>query len=336
MIVAINVRPVSGPWGGGNNFVKALIDALEARGDTVVFDLSGSRIDIILIVDPRPRNPARSFSPGAALRRKDALVVHRINECDERKGGKGMNARLRLANLAADHTVFIASWLQKLAVWRRQGPCSVILNGADSRVFHDHGKDDWNGQEPLRLVTHHWGAHAFKGFDVYAHIDSLLDIPAWRQRLSFTYIGNMPQDFRSRNICHLPALDARALADELRRHHVYITASINEPAGMHHIEGALCGLPVLYRTSGALPEYCAEFGEPFSGPGDVDQALERICASYLLLRQRLPETARTAKQMCAEYLALFDAMIKERETIVAARKRWHHPLDWLLNQMAFL
>ena len=37
------------------------------------------------------------------------------------------------------------------------------------------------------------------------------------------------------------------------KHDLYISASINEPAGMHHIEGLLCGLPIIYRDNGALP-----------------------------------------------------------------------------------
>ena len=32
---------------------------------------------------------------------------------------------------------------------------------------------------------------------------------------------------------------------------------------MHHIEGILCGLPIIYRESGALPEYCKKYGISF-------------------------------------------------------------------------
>ena len=48
----------------------------------------------------------------------------------------------------------------------------------------------------------------------------------------------------------------KELANELRKHDIYITGSKNEPSGNHHMEGALCGLPILYVNSGALPEYC--------------------------------------------------------------------------------
>ena len=51
--VYTNRRPVSGPWGGGNKFVKELSDRLKMTGINVSYDLS-SNIDIIFCFDPRP------------------------------------------------------------------------------------------------------------------------------------------------------------------------------------------------------------------------------------------------------------------------------------------
>ena len=64
-----------------------------------------------------------------------------------------------------------------------------------------------------------------------------------------------------------------ALAAELKRHHAYVTGSMNEPGGNHQNEGALCGLPLLYRRSGCMPEYCAGFGIDFAGVDEVPAAL---------------------------------------------------------------
>ena len=36
------------------------------------------------------------------------------------------------------------------------------------------------------------------------------------------------------------------------------------PSGNHHIEGALCGLPLMYLNSGGTPEYCKDFGLEYS------------------------------------------------------------------------
>ena len=46
------------------------------------------------------------------------------------------------------------------------------------------------------------------------------------------------------------------LADELKKNHLYITGSIFEPSGNHHIEAGQCGLPILYIKSGGTSEYC--------------------------------------------------------------------------------
>lgn len=162
MKVAIGYHLQSGPWGGGNSFACSLSRALVERGDLVVNTLDDPDIDLILLTDPRGRSPQVSFHAGTILRyllkvNSDALVVHRINECDERKGTRNMNRMLRRANYVADHTVFIATWLKDLDLWRNESGSSVILNGADTGIFNEKYYRPWGGNEPLRLVTHHWG-----------------------------------------------------------------------------------------------------------------------------------------------------------------------------------
>jgi hypothetical protein len=328
--IALGQRIADGPWGGGNQFAKALAQAAEARGDTVVFGLDEPDLDLILVTDPRARNPLVTFTPGQVMRRlaRDPrpVVVHRINECDERKGTRTINARLRLANACADHTVFIGSWLKALDVWRH-GPCSVILNGADTAVFNAAGQVPWDGRGPLRLVTHHWGGHALKGFDAYRLLDALHGAG----RVEFTYVGNLPAgtSFRFANV--VKPLSGDALAAELKRHHAYVTASVNEPAGMHHIEGALCGLPLLYRRSGALPEYCAGYGEQFAGPGDLGDALARLEARYRDHRAALAAYPHTAERMAGQYLSLFDRLVAEAPALRARRRL--DPVAFLLSQV---
>jgi hypothetical protein len=328
MKVAINARPMEGPWGGGNRFVQSFADALVDRGHVPVFDLDHDA-DVALIVDPRSRNPQLSFTPGQIFfqlrRRPDMVVIHRINECDERKGTRTMNARLRLANYLADHTVFIGSWLERLAVWRRETPFSIILNGADPRIFRRGSARTWKPPERLRIVTHHWGAHANKGWDVYQHIDRLLAEPAWRDRIAFTYIGNAPPGIDLKHVAVIPPLNGAALASALAEHHVYLTASVNEPAGMHHIEGALLGLPLIYRRSGALPEYCGGFGEPFESQEDVTAALERMLALYPRWKQAMSGYGHTSDVMTAQYTELCERLHADRAVIAARRRLWRSP-----------
>lgn len=339
MKVAINYRVQEGPWGGGNRFVANLIAGLRARGDEATDRLEDDS-DLVLMIDPRRRNPAVTFTPGAILRHltrhPDTIVVHRINECDERKGTRGMNRRLKRANYAADHTVFVANWLRRdLAVWQDKddGNSSVILNGADADTFHARGHDPWDGAGTLRLVTHHWGGNWMKGFDIYQRIDQMLSEPGWRDRIAFTYIGNLPPGFRFENADYIPPLDGNALADALRDHHVYVTASINEPGSNHQNEGALCGLPVLYLESGAMPEYCTGFGIGFAEDG-FEAALETMLRDYAGWSARMPDYPHIAARTTAAYLELFDELLERRAAFAASRRPFRRPLAFLANQIA--
>lgn len=339
MKVAIGYHLQEGPWGGGNQFARSLAEALQRRGDTVRFDLTDADIDIIVLTDPRERSPSVSFGPGAILRHlllknPRALIIHRINECDERKGTRRMNSMLKRANYCTDYTVFIASWLKGLDVWRRDTPSSVILNGADGRVFIRTLYTRWNTYGPLRLVTHHWGGNRMKGFDVYEALDRLMADAEWKNRIEFTYIGNLPEGFSFANARYLPPMQNEALARELSSHHVYVTASLNEPAGMHHIEGAMCGLPLLYRRSGALPEYCDGFGIGFDGP-DFVTALQRMLKEYAELADRMAAYSNTAERMCGEYIALFDKMLEQRNAILDNRHLWRNPWLVVRNQIPY-
>lgn len=335
--IAINFRLKKGPWGGGNRFVASLVDALVARGDDIFHSLDCPNLDLILLLDPRRRHPSVTFTPSAILRyllfrNSRAMVVHRINECDERKNTRGMNSKLRRANYCADHTVFVGSWLRQLNIWQSEAnSCSnVITNGADSTVFNSRGWQPWQGQEPLKLVTHHWGGNWMKGFDIYQRLDFMMGQPEWRGKIEFTYIGNLPPGFVFRNARYVAPLDGEALAGELKSHHAYVTASINEPGGNHQNEGALCGLPLLYRRSGCLPEYCSGFGVSFDET-DFEARLQQLIYSYDELTSAMLFYPHTSERMCAGYLSLFDQMMLNREQILSRRRLWRSPLSVIGN-----
>lgn len=340
MKVAFNYQVQDGPWGGGNRFVANLVAALTARGDTVTTSLANDDIDVVLMIDPRWRNPATTFGPGRILRylawrNPHAVVLHRINECDERKGTTGLNERLKRANYAADHTVFVADWLrQDLSVWQDKNDqnSTVILNGADPGTFHAQGHKNWDSTDPLKLVTHHWGGNWMKGFDIYQQIDNMLDQPKWRDRIEFTYIGNLPGGFSFKNANYVPPLDGEALAEKLRDQHVYVTASRFEPGSNHQNEGALCGLPVLYVNSGALPEYCDGYGIMFE-PDGFEAALEKMITDYDKQRAQIATYPHVASRTTERYIALFDELISRRETITNSRRPFRNPFLFARNQL---
>ena len=103
---------------------------------------------------------------------------------------------------------------------------------------------------------------------------------------------------------HLEPMNGRKLALELSKHDLYISASINEPAGMHHIEGILCGLPIIYRNSGALPEYCKDFGDSFENE-DFLPALKKMIQDYSKFKKNIVKYPHDSEKMTSEYLICF-------------------------------
>lgn len=331
MKIAIGYKIHKDSWGGGNQFVTSLNQYAKSNGHEIVYELKDKNIDIILIIDPRSYEQGVPFSLFDVFKyllftNKNAIVVHRINECDERKNTKYMNMMLRRTNFLADHTVFIASWLRNLKIYQKDKSCSVILNGANTNFFNSSRSNFWNKKSPLKIVTHHWSCNFNKGFDIYEKLDRMLTSKKWMDKIRFTYIGNIPSKYNFCRTRHLLPIHGDKLGIELSKHHVYLTASLNEPAGMHHIEGALSGLPILYRNSGALPEYCKDYGIAFDEFNFVE-SLETIFQDYDFYKIKIKNYPNNAVKMSSEYLDLFSNLIKKRKQIVKKRRLFSYPLS---------
>jgi hypothetical protein len=175
MKISIGYKKIHGPWGGGNSFSIQLFDYLKKNNINVVNDLNDEDIDLILLTEPRRYNRAASFNHLDVLnyiknKNKETIVVHRINECDERKNSKGLNEFLINVSNLADHTVFISDWLKNLYLEAgfKDKNNSIIRNGANKEIFNF--KESKTLNKKVKIVTHHWGNDLNKGFDIYQRI----------------------------------------------------------------------------------------------------------------------------------------------------------------------
>jgi hypothetical protein len=157
-----------------------------------------------------------------------------------------------------------------------------------------------------------------KGFDVYERLDELLQHDLLKRIVSFTYIGNVPKGFRFKNATYLEPTSSQHLALLLKQHHVYLTASRNEPGANHQNEGANCGLPLLYRESGCLPEYCRGFGIAFT-EDNFEEKLHEMVNTYDHWADRMREYPHTAERMCENYYNLFVMLLDQRENLLKRR-----------------
>ena len=309
MKISIGSKIIKGPWGGGNLFVINLSNYLTSKGHQVVFDLTQKDIDVILLTDPRPKSDSTSkFNHYDIINYKKLVnpnvkVVQRVNECDERKNTTGINSFYLEASDCANIVVFVSSWLESIYLGMGLNPkkSKVIMSGSNKKIFTNQSHKDTKNK--LKLVTHHWSAHQNKGFDIYYKIDKMLEDEYWKNTMEFTYIGNVPKNHKYQNTRIIEPLDGKNLANELNLHNIYVTGSINEPSGNHHIEAALCGLPIVYRQSGGLPEYCLKYGENFDN--DFESALKKLVNNYDLYVKNLENYPFNSDSMCQEFVDLF-------------------------------
>ena len=192
-------------------FAINLTNYLIQKGYNVTSNLEDNDIDIILLTEPRKTSESSAFTHIDVnnylnYKNQNAIVIHRINECDERKGTNFVNKYLIDVNKSADFTVFVSSWLKNLFIQQGLSPKNkeVILAGANKNIFNTEGFKPWNKSEKMKIVTHHWGANWNKGFEIYKRLDDMLGSKSYRDKIEFTYIGNLPKNFTFNNSLYIP------------------------------------------------------------------------------------------------------------------------------------
>ena len=325
MKVSIGTNVKDGPWGGGNLFAINLTNYLNEYNHEVVYNLDDNDIDIILLTEPRKTSESSAFTHldvnnYSKYKNPNSIVIHRINECDERKNTDYVNNYLISVNKSADYTVFVSTWLMEL--FEKQGLTQsnkkVILAGANKEIFNNEDYIPWNHQEKLKIVTHHWGANWNKGFDTYTQLDEMVGSEKWKGLIEFTYIGNLPKNFNFENSIHIEPLSGYELAKQIKSNHVYITGSLNEPSGNHHIEAAQCSLPMLFIDSGGIPEYCNGFGVKFDN-NNFKEKFEEMFLNYDVHLNNMTNYPFNSYKMSQEYLSLFNKLLEEKNKILTSR-----------------
>jgi hypothetical protein len=308
--IAFNTKPVAGPWGGGNQFAQQLAAHLKAHGHRVSYRL-WPWTERILLLAPRPFHNVtfdvediRRFK----ARHRSVRCVHRINQTNIGRGTTAVDDLFRKANDVADVTVFISDWVRDYfaARWfNAERPHAVIHNGADPAVFYPD-RATWDPSHgTCRLVTHHWSENWNKGFAVYQTVDRMIadgQLPGF----DLTVIGRWPNGVVWRAAATHSPVPPRALGELLRRHHLYLTAAVAEAGGMHHIEGAQCGLPLVYHEDGGgIVEMGRRYGVAFRE--DVGAALLTARSRYAELRDHVLRLAPSGSVMCQRYEAVLTA-----------------------------
>jgi glycosyltransferase involved in cell wall biosynthesis len=164
-------------------------------------------------------------------------------------------------------------------------------------------------QMPLYLLV-------VKGFEIYKELDMLLNKKEYKNIFEFNFIGRLPKNLQLLNTNLMEPLSGPELANELKKNHLYITGSLNEPSGNHHIEAAQCGLPIMYIDSGGIKEYCDGFGVEYIKE-NLEERLLYTLSNYDDLTNKLESYPRNSDLMSQEFLKFFERLLDEKLQIIA-------------------
>lgn len=273
------------PWGGGNQFLKALRSTWQKQG---VYTANPNAADAI-IFNSYPFRAESFFDDLFELKKNhpEKLIIYRLNGPISHIRNKDMVIDRIIAqtnDLFADGIIFQSDWCAKenkehFGIDSRF--LTVIHNAPDGSIFFpsSHKRTD-DGK--VKLIATSWSANPRKGFDVYAFLDEHLDF----SKYEMTFAGNSPIEFN--NIKKLDPVSSKELAPLLREHDLFITASKTDPCSNSLIEALSCGLPAVVLNDGGHPELVASGGELFEGTQDVLEAIEKISMRLGHYRNQLP------------------------------------------------
>jgi len=178
----------SGPWGGGNQFLKGL---KKEWIKTNVYEKNPSTADIILF-NSFPFGQEKLFKKAYQLKKQGKILIHRVDGPIFKIRNKDLEVDKVIYlfnNLLADGTIFQSHWSRKENYklgMKKNNFETVILNAPDGQLFNKKGKAKLPSRGKIKLIATSWSDNWRKGFGVYQFLDRHLDF----NKYEMTFIGN--------------------------------------------------------------------------------------------------------------------------------------------------
>lgn len=271
----------NGPWGGGNQFLKALREEFNKQN---IYEEEIYKANVILV------NSHHNLEYCFRIKERypNKLVIYRLDGPVSFVRGQDKEIDKIIAlfnNLVVDGIIFQSNCCKKnnKKYFGISSTYETIINNApDSKIFNKIGKKNFNPEEEIKLIATSWSSNWRKGFDIYKFLDENLDF----SKYEMTFVGNSPIKFK--NIKWIKPVNSKKLAEMLKQNDIYITASQKDPCSNSLIEALSCGLPVVALSDGGHPELVQRGGELFRGKEDIIERINIVANSYSYYQSKFP------------------------------------------------
>ncbi len=301
--IFLNINP--GPYGGGNQFLKALRAYFVRQA---VWAETPEEADVILF------NSHHQIKELIGLKRRfpDKIFIHRLDGPVYliRKDSVLLDKLIyKLNNRMADATIFQSDWSkfqnQKLGLKPNIFE-TTIINAPDPNLFNNIDKQNFEQTRKTKLIATSWATNKSKGFETYTFLDNTLDFSNYEM----TFCGNSPVTFK--NIKHIKALPSNELAAVLKAHDIFISASENDPCSNSLIEALHCGLPALAYHDGGHPEIIKNAGLTYRDPKEIEACLKTITSRYKDYQNQIQ--LPSMDDIGSRYLSFMASVYKEKKS----------------------
>lgn len=292
------------PYGGGNQFMLALRKALRAKRVKVLENQISPWVDAYVLNSVQ-------FDVDRFLEvqsRRNIKVLHRIDGpiqlirgFDQEKDDLCFELNRKFASA----TIFQSDWTlrQCLALGYKPVNPVIVRNAIDPDIFHSRDRIPFDLGRKIRLISSCWSDNPRKGGPVYKWIEEHLD---W-DRFEYTFVGRASEEFaRIRQVDPVASVE---LAQILRQHDIYITASQNDPCSNAVIEALACGLPVLYYNHGGHPELVGHGGLPFNDTSEILSQLGNLVDNYDTFQSLI--VVSSMEDVAARYLEVLQRIARD-------------------------
>jgi glycosyltransferase involved in cell wall biosynthesis len=268
-----------GPWGGANQFLKAVREyfiKIESYTENI------DEADIVLF-NSSPSSSLLSLLLECHKLKKNNQKILLINRIDgpvffiRDRNLFVDKAFYKFNDTICDGTIFQSNWSKEKNIYlgmKKNQYETTILNAPNPDIFNKQDKKTFDKQQKTKLIATSWSNNIKKGFEVYKWMDENLDF----SKYEMTFVGNSP--FKFKNIILKEPMNSEALANELKSHDIFITASQSDPCSNSLIEAMHCGLPALGLDDGGHTEIISYGGEVFKTSNEISQKLDLIVQSY--------------------------------------------------------
>ncbi|MGE4234264.1 MAG: hypothetical protein AB7F43_13125 [Bacteriovoracia bacterium] len=270
---------VEGPYGGGNQVLKAVAKELRKRDIGVhfnsFFESDGHILNSAFFDTKKLSAVLRSSKEVEVIQRIDgpiSLYRNADKNKDRTADEKIFEVNERFATATAFQCVY--SWRESLNLGFNPIRPLIIRNASDRDFFLKKESLRLQPNRKIKLVSTSWSTNAKKGFSVYDFLDSNLDF----NRYDYTFIGRSPIEFKNIKMC--PALASAQLGAKLREADIFVSASLFDAASNSVLEAVQTGLPVIYVNSGGHSEFTKFCGLPFNEASEIPSLLEKIINDY--------------------------------------------------------